>query len=152
MEPAKQEKIKEIINGLLAAMDVGGQVADLEETQGEGLLVKIESPEAGYLIGRGGENLLALQQLSRALVNKKIADAPRLALDVNNYQQSRLEALKEMAQGLAQEAVTQKIPRWLPPMNAYERRVVHLLLVDRPDIKTESEGEGEARRIKIIPA
>jgi len=92
-----------------------------------------------------------LQQIIRAIVNKKIIDAPRLTIDVNGYQQERLEALKSAALSLAQEAAQQRVFRYLPPMNAYERRVVHTALADVPGVKTESEGEGENRRIVIRP-
>ncbi|MBU3901314.1 KH domain-containing protein [Patescibacteria group bacterium] len=151
MEQEKLDKIKEIIEGLIAATGFDGRVSLREEPNG-GLVANIDSQEAGYLIGRNGENLKALQQLIRLAVGKKIQEAPRLAVDVNNYQQENLAALAESARNLACQVAEQKISRSLPPMNAYERRAVHTALADLPDIKTESEGEGEGRRIVIRPA
>lgn len=150
METEKILKVKEIVEGLIGAMNFDGVVAAVEETEG-GVLVRLESQEAGYLIGRDGDNLKAIQQILRALVNKKIIDAPRLTVDVNNYQQERLAVLRSEARNLARLVAETKTTRALPPMNAFERRVVHSALADMPEIKTESEGLGEERRIVIKP-
>lgn len=150
MEQEKLTKIKEIIEGLITATGFDGRVS-LNEEPGGSLMVNIDSQEAGYLIGRNGENLKALQQLIRLAVGKKTQEAPRLAVDVNNYQQESLAALAESARNLALLVAEQKMARSLPAMNAYERRAVHTALADVPGIKTESEGEGEGRRIVIRP-
>jgi spoIIIJ-associated protein len=147
-----KEKIKQIIEELLRVMDFEGEV-ELDEADQNFLRVNIASPEAGFLIGRSGENLKALQQVARALANKKLGEGEsvRFIIDVNDYQKSRLELLREMAKDLAREAIEQKTPKWLTPMNAAERRAVHLALADFSGIKTESEGEGEERRVMIRP-
>ena len=151
MEQEKLSKIKEITEELVAAMGLDGR-ATVVEISDTGAAVQIASQEAGYLIGRNGDNLKALQQLVRALASKKIIDAPRLTLDVNNYQQERMEMFKDAALGVARQVLEGGYSRSLPPMNAYERRVVHTTLAEMPGIKTESEGEGEERRIVIKPA
>lgn len=151
MEQEKLTAIKEILEAMINIMDLDGRVAIADEPGG-GVLANIESQEAGYLIGRNGDNLRAFQQLVRLLVGKKIAEAPRLTIDVNNYQQERLAMLKDSAKNLARQVIEQGAPRYLPPMNAYERRIIHMALIDLPGIKTESEGEGEERRIVIRPA
>lgn len=151
MEQEKLLKIKEITEGFISAMGLDGQVAvSQEETQG-GFLVNITSQEAGYLIGRNGDNLKALQQLVRLSAVKKIEEPVRLTVDVNNYQQEALAALEESAKNLARQVAEQKMTRYLPPMNAYERRAVHTALAGITGVKTESEGEGESRRIVIRP-
>lgn len=150
MDQEKLTKIKESVEGVIAAMGLDGQVTLSEEDSGS-LLVNVASQEAGYLIGRNGDNLRALQQVVRLIVGKKIQEAPRLTVDVNNYQQEALAALKESVKNLARLVKEEKVPRYLPPMNAYERRIVHLVLVDMPQVKAESEGEGEARRVVIRP-
>ncbi|KKT25986.1 MAG: Single-stranded nucleic acid binding R3H domain protein [Parcubacteria group bacterium GW2011_GWA2_43_9b] len=151
MEQEKLSKIKEITEGLIEKMGLDGQ-ATVVEGADLGAVVQIASQEAGYLIGRNGDNLKAIQQLVRALVSKQIVDAPRLTLDVNNYQQERLDMLKDTALGAARQVASYGTVRSLPPMNSYERRVVHTALAGIPGIKTESEGEGEERRIVIRPA
>lgn len=146
-----KEQIKQIIEELFKVMDFEGKV-ELDDTDSDFVRVNIVSPEAGFLIGRSGENLKALQQVARALANKKLGESVRFVIDINDYQKSRLELLREMARDLAKEVAEQKISRWLAPMNAYERRAVHLELADFVGIKTESEGEGEERRVVIKPA
>jgi len=150
MEQEKLSKIKEIAEEFIKMIGLDGKVI-VTEPSDIGVVVQIASQEAGYLIGRNGGNLKALQQLIRALVGKKIIDAPRLTLDVNNYQQERLEMLKDTAQSVARQVTAQGASRSLPPMNSYERRVVHTALAEMTGIKTESEGEGEERRIVIRP-
>ncbi len=152
MEQEKLSKIKEIIEELIKTIGFDGRVIEIGESDDGGARARIASQEAGYLIGRNGESLKALQQIIRAVVNKKIINAPRLTIDINNYQQERLEALKSAAQSLAREVAAQRSFRYLPPMNAYERRVVHLALMEIPGIRSESEGEREERRIVIRPA
>ena len=157
---AESQKIKETIEKLLEVMDFLG-VAQIDEQDGDFLKANIQSAEAAYLIGRSGENLLALQHLSRAIVNKsphqiwrgdkKEGTPVRFIVDVNDYQKNRFELVKEMAASAAKEVARTGQPRWLAPMNAYERRIIHVALADVSDIKTESEGAGEGRRIVIKP-
>lgn len=147
---AESQKIKETIEKLLEVMDFSG-VVQIDEQDGDFLKANIQSAEAAYLIGCGGENLLALQHLSRAIVSKKEEAPVRFIVDVNDYQKNRFELAKEMAVSAAREVARTRQPRWLAPMNAYERRIIHVALADVSDIKTESEGEGEGRRIVIKP-
>ena len=144
-------KIKEIVERLLGVMDFLGEVA-IDNRDENFLRVNIQSAEAAYLIGRSGENLKALQHVARAIVNKGLEAPVHFTIDINDYQNSRLEMLKEMARSLAEEVIEQNEPRWLAPMNAYERRIIHMALSDLPEIKTESEGEGSDRKIVIRPA
>lgn len=143
-------EIKKIVEELLAAADFAGEV-EIQEEAGDFLIINIQSPDAPYLIGHAGMNLNALQQIARLIAAKKLIEAPRWIMDVNQYQKNRLEFLKQTARNLAREALEHKQTRWLEPMNAYERRVVHLSLSEIPGIKTESIGEGEERRVAIKP-
>lgn len=147
----KSQKIKEITQQLLEAMDFEGRVF-ADDSDQDFLKVNIQSDDAAFLIGRGGENLMALQLILRAIVNRIFGETTRFVVDVNDYQNSRFELLKEISLGLAKEVIEKKEPRSLSPMNAYERRIVHMALAGMEGIKTESEGEGEQRRIVIKPA
>jgi len=150
MQP-KLLKIKEIVEELLLVMDFTGEVKI--EDKGEAFWrVNIQSPEAAYLIGRSGETLKALQQISRAVVSRRLGESVSFVLDVNDYQDNHFEIMKEMAQNLAREVIEKQQTRELAPMNAYERRLVHMALADLAGVKTESEGEGEKRRVIIRPA
>ena len=146
----KLTQIKDIIEEILRQMDFSGEVV-MEDQDPEFLRANIKSPEAAYLIGRGGEVLLALQEIIRAAVAKKISEPVRFIVDVNDYRQSHFALLKEMAQRTAHEVQETGQEQWLAPMNSYERRVVHLALKEIPGVKSESDGLGEERRIVIRP-
>jgi len=146
----KLTQIKDIIEEILRQMDFSGEVV-MEDQDPEFLRANIKSPEAAYLIGRGGEVLLALQEIIRAAGAKKISEPVRFIVDVNDYRQSHFALLKEMAQRTAQEVQETGQEQWLAPMNSYERRVVHLALKEIPGVKSESDGLGEERRIVIRP-
>lgn len=143
-------KIKIFVQDLLRVMDFSGEVSISSESDNF-LRVNIKSPDAAYLIGRSGENLKALQALCRAALHKVLATPPQFILDVNDYERNRFDLLKEMALSAAKEVGQSREARWLAPMNAYERRIVHMTLADKTDIRTESEGEGDERRIVIKP-
>ena len=72
-------------------------------------------------------------------------------LDVNNYRRERERLITELAKAAAHKAIINKEEIQLPPMNAYERRLVHLEIASHPDLKTESAGEGKDRRVIIKP-
>lgn len=72
-------------------------------------------------------------------------------IDVNNYRKKRKDLIVELSKAAARKTLAEKKEISLPPMNAYERRIVHLELSSRPDIKTESVGEGRERYIVIKP-
>lgn len=72
-------------------------------------------------------------------------------IDINNYKKEREKLIADLAKAAAQKAVTTKTAVKLPAMNAYERRIVHTELSMRPDIKTESEGDGPDRSVIIKP-
>ena len=75
----------------------------------------------------------------------------RVYVDVNNYKKERERLIVELAKAAARKAIVEKKDIILPAMNAYERRLVHVELATRPDIKTESMGEGESRQVIIKP-
>jgi len=151
MDSQIKEKIKEVISELLGRMDFSSRV-EIDDSQPEFLTVRIESEEAGLLIGQGGENLSALQHLARAVVNKKmVGEHINFIIDVNNYRANRLGLLKELALNLAKEAQRDRLVKALEPMSSYERRIIHLAIKDLPGVETESQGEGDQRHIVIKP-
>ena len=87
------------------------------------------------------------------LLLKKLdpASDENLVLDINNYRREREHLITELAKAAARKAMLNKQEVKLPAMNAYERRIVHMELASRPDIKTESFGEGQERHIIVKP-
>ncbi|MBU1291932.1 KH domain-containing protein [Patescibacteria group bacterium] len=146
----KTKIIENTIKELLEAMKFNGQVV-VDEPEIDNILVNIQTEEAGFLIGQDGANLDALQHLSRILVNKKNKESIPFVLDVNDYRKHRIELLKDLAKNIAQQALTEKVSLTLQPMSAYERRVIHLALINQSQISTESIGQEPERRIVVRP-
>jgi spoIIIJ-associated protein len=114
--------------------------------------VKIKTPDPKILIGHNGQTLFEIQHLLQAISKRKIPGDFHIDLDVNDYKEKKIEYLKETARSLADEVALTKKEKTLEPMPAYERRIIHLELSQREDIKTESIGEGIERRIVIKPS
>ncbi len=90
-----------------------------------------------------------LNYLVKLIIKKN--DWQPVVIDVNNYRKQRQDLILEIARAAARKAVATKEEITLPPMNAYERRLIHTELSDRPDLKTESTGEGKERYVIIKP-
>jgi spoIIIJ-associated protein len=139
--------------GLYAAVEVverGGQV-DPETQEVAPLQVNIIGDDLGVLIGRRGETLRDLQFLTRLIVSRKVGEWPNVVVDVEGYKARRAEALESLARRMADRVRATKQPVVLEPMPAYERRIVHMTLRDDQDVYTESTGEGESRKVQILP-
>lgn len=113
--------------------------------------LKINLQEPQILIGQQGQTLFEIQRLLRIIINKKLRESYYLSLDINDYKRNKIEYLEELAQSVANEVFLTKKAKELPPMNSYERRVIHAKLSSRGDVTTESHGEGEARHIVLRP-
>lgn len=146
--------IKELIETLLEKMSVEAELNFIEGIEAPVFL--IQTNEAGILIGEGGNNLFSLSHILKKIVSKvfenKNKEIPIFTLDVNGYYTKKINNLKETAKMGAERVRFFKKEVELDPMNAFERRVVHTVLNEYPDVKTESIGnEGRDRRIVIRP-
>ena len=108
--------------------------------------------EAGQFIGRGGENLDAIEHLIRLVVNKNATEPARIFIDINGYKERRASILREKARTIADEVRLRGTTESLEPMSSFERRIIHLELAGRGDIVTESVGEEPYRKVIIKPA
>lgn len=142
------EQIKQLVEQILSFFNVGFSV-DLSESE-ETLRVNVKMDDAGFLIGTNGDNLRELEFLLRAVIQKQNY-GKRIFLDINNYRRIREDNLKDLAKEIAHKVILTKKPQILPPMNAYERRIIHMELATNPDIATESEGEGMDRHLTVKP-
>jgi len=111
--------------------------------------VKTDSPQ--ILIGEGGQTLVEIQHLLKAMSRKRIKEDFYIDLDINGYKKKKIEYLKELAKSIADDVSLSKKERLLPPMPAYERRVVHLELADRIDVTTESIDREPRRKVIVRP-
>jgi len=113
--------------------------------------VSLETEETGILIGYHGETLSSLQLILGLIIYKKLGRWVRIVVNVGDYRERRAEILKQMALKTAERVKTTGEPASLPFLNSGERRIIHLTLQDDLEIYTESEGEGENRRVIIKP-
>lgn len=102
------------------------------------------------LIGPNGENLAALQYVVNVVISRSLDGEHPITLDVAGYKRQREQELNEIARRGAEEARQTREPVELEPMPAAERRIVHLALSEEDDLETESEGQGDARRVVIV--
>jgi spoIIIJ-associated protein len=103
------------------------------------------------LIGRRGDTLAALQLITRLIVGREMSGRVHLVVDVDDFKARREQALRRLAQRLAEQAVRTGRTVMLEPMPPHERRYVHLALRDHPHVTTQSIGEGDRRKVTIIP-
>src|SRR4029077_2455165 len=111
--------------------------------------IEVLGPDLGALIGRGGENLVALQQVTSAITSRRVGRTVHVPLDIEGYRRRREEQLREIARRVASRVKTSGQAVTLEPMLAYERRIVHLAVQDLPGVKTESVGVDPNRRVVI---
>jgi spoIIIJ-associated protein len=115
------------------------------------LLLDLHGRDLGALIGRRGETLGNLQYLLRPMVNQRLHQWKNIVVDVEQYRQHRAEHLMQLALRSADQVATTGRPLSLEPMPPNERRLIHLALRDNTSVYTESSGEGERRKIQILP-
>ena len=142
------EQIKQLIEKIISFFDANSSV-DLSENE-DTLRVNIRMDDAGFLIGANGDNLRELEFLLRTILQRQNY-GKRIFLDINNYRRLREDNLKDLAKEIANKVTLTKKAHALPPMNAYERRIIHMELATNPDIATESEGEGPDRHLIVKP-
>ena len=147
----------EILSELLRRMNiqasveimVGYELAD--EGEPPPVVLNITGEDLGILIGRRGDTLRALQYLVRLMVSHRLKHWTNLVVDVENYVVRRRRTLESLAQRVAEQVVRSGRTQALEPMSPYERRVIHMALRKHPDVTTQSVGEGERRKVTIIP-
>ncbi len=143
------DKAEDILSDIIRCMKVEAEVKIKEDDSH--ILASIEGEDAGILIGREGRTLDALQLITNIYVNKGLEDRTRVVVDVEGYKDRRKESLERLANSLAEKVANEKTPTSLEPMNAFERRVVHMTLRESTEIMTESQGEGTERHVVIKP-
>lgn len=137
----------EVLSGLLEVMGVEAEVK-IEQIPGrEG--VEVSGSDLGVLIGRGGENLVALQQVVSAITSRKVGRTVHVPVDVEGYRRRREDQLREVARRVADRVKATGQAVTLEPMLAYERRIVHLVVQATTGLRTESVGNEPNRRVVI---
>jgi spoIIIJ-associated protein len=141
--------VTEILDKLLGLMGVQGNIQVLSAESPLELNVKGE--DLGILIGRRGQTLVALEYVTKLIVVQRLKTWLPLTIDVGGYKKHRRDSLQKLALYLAEQVKSRRRAVPMEPMPADERRIVHLALADHPDVRTESIGEGENRKVVILP-
>ena len=149
---------RSVLETLLELMGVPASVASSttllvegEEKTADSINLEITGEDLGILIGRRGLTLSCLQYMVRIIVGHQTQTWLPTTIDVEGYKRRRYDVLQALAWRIADQVKTRKVPFALEPMLAFERRVIHLTLADHPDVTTQSSGEGEARKVVILP-
>lgn len=118
--------------------------------QAEGFKVMLNADNNAILIGKNGQTLQSINTVVRSAVNGTFKKCFNVLVDINNYKQDRYAKVKSMARRIARTVQKTKVEAVLDPMPNDERKVIHQFLGEMDHIKTESEGEGIHRHLKIM--
>ena len=138
-----QNFLNEIFSG--CQLDLNAEVADSPD----GCLLELDGDDASLLRSESGELLGAVEHLINQAFGRALPSGERFICDVQNFRATREAELRAMAHHAAEKVRTTHSAFTFGPMNSNERRVIHLSLVNEPDLQTESIGEGNARRLKV---
>ena len=143
-----EEKIEIFLKGLLEKMGSDAVPHAWKESEGN-YKVDLTGADLGYLIGRRGDTLDAIQHLANYTINRDVEGHIRINIDAEEYRQKREDSLRRYARKKAQQVLKARRRTTLEPMNAYERHVIHAALQDMDNITTHSTGTEPNRRVVI---
>ena len=143
-----EEKIEVFIKGLLEHMGSKAIPHAFKENDNT-YFVELVGEDLGYLIGRRGDTLDAIQHLSNYTINRGVEGHIRINVDAESYREKREDSLRRYARKKAQQVLKARRRTTLEPMNAYERHVIHSALQDMENISTHSTGTEPNRRVVI---
>lgn len=137
------------LEGLLDIADLDGDIdMDVERDRA---MVSIDGGDLSDLVGTDGQVLEALQELTRLAVTRETGDRSRLMLDIAGFRAQRKRELTELGERAVADVRRTNESVKLAPMSAFERKVIHDVVSDA-GLRSESEGEGSARRVVVLPA
>ena len=142
-----------VVTDLLGAMkaDVTPTIRSSGTGPDDPAVIDIQGEDAGLIIGRRGETLRALQYIANIVLGHREDDAGPIVVDVEGYRDRRQQQINELAERMAEQAISKGRPVTLEAMSAADRRMVHVALAEDKGVTTESTGEGTQRRVTITP-
>ena len=143
-----EEKIEVFIKGLLENMG-SNAVPHAVKREDSSYHVELVGDDLGYLIGRRGDTLDAIQHLANYSINRSVDGYIRINVDAEEYRAKREDSLRKYARKKAQQVLKNRRRTTLEPMNAYERHLIHSALQDMDNITTHSTGTEPNRRVVI---
>ena len=143
------ERGKEMLTEILKHVDLPTVIeSELKEDQ---VYLNIISNGSGLLIGKRGKTLDALQYLVSKILHREVGENVSVIVDTENYRTKRESSLTELAQQLSEKVKKTRRSLTTGPMNAQDRRIIHLALKEDLEVRTKSKGEGNLRRVVIYP-
>lgn len=142
-----QQFVEELIN--TSSLDIRASVNDDDEGS---ILVEFQGFDLPLLLGHNAELLDSMQYITRRVFADEVAEGAQIDFDASGYREARQHELELMAQKAADKVRISKVPFVFDPMNAQDRRIIHNSIVEIEGVRTESEGDGQMRRVKILPA
>ncbi len=143
--------VEQFVYGLIdkSSLDLRSEVQLLDD---DSIGVTFKGFDLPLLLGHNAELLDAMQYITRRAFARAVADGLQIDFDASGYRSQRRVELELMAQKAADKVKSSNVSFIFDPMSAQDRRIIHMAVVDDPGVKTESEGEGQMRRVKIVPA
>lgn len=146
---AAREKAKEILSEILKHVNIPTVIES--RIRDEHIHLNIISNGSGLLIGKRGKTLNSLQHLVTKILQRDVGENISVIIDTENYRSKRESSLVELAQDLGEKVKRTHKPLTTGPMNAQDRRIIHLTLKEDHEVRTKSKGEGNLRRVVIYP-
>ncbi|MDO5738324.1 MAG: Jag N-terminal domain-containing protein [Eubacteriales bacterium] len=143
-----EERCLDFLAAIFSGLEIHGTMASFYDDEGV-LHVEVDGDELGHAIGRGGENLEAIQYLTTLAMNKGREDYFRVLVDIGKYREKNSRMLRQRAEDAAYRALDTGRQQSLPPMSASDRRVVHLTVASIEGVYSLSQGEEPRRRVLI---
>jgi spoIIIJ-associated protein len=145
-----EELTKEIIDTVFNYIGISPKTTISASADGV-ITVNVQGPELNYLIGFKGESLNAMQSILALMLLKKTGAPVMVSVDINDYKAKKSERIIEIAKSYIDKVRFFEKEIALPPMNPWERRQIHVMVAEYPDIESESVGEGMERRLVLKP-
>jgi spoIIIJ-associated protein len=145
----QSELAGDFVEGLLELLDLEADITTWTDQAGGH--VDVEGPDLSVLVGREGDTLGALEELTRLAVVRHTGERARVSLDIDGFKQRQREIISAEAREVAARVLASGLPEEMPPMSAYQRKVVHDVIAAIDGVYTESVGEEPNRRVSILP-
>lgn len=147
MSPSIEQRIADFVSQVTAAMGLSLE-ATIEQTE-NGPRVNLEGDDGGALLARRGEPLQALQQIVDAVFRDEMERGSRVLVDCMRFRRDKDVELRQMAKFLVEKVKASGADEQIGPLNAYERRIVHLAVAEDPAVASESVGDAAQKTVII---
>lgn len=148
MREALHDDVRTMVEGIVDAMGLAVDV-ELTDLEDGSLRVELVGDESEVLLRRKGEGLDALQHLVNTAYRRDLGGNQRIVVDAQGFRRGKDQELQQMARFLMEKVKATGTPQEMGPLNSYARRVVHLEVATDPELASESQGDGQVKRVTI---